>query len=323
MNSISENIKPEVSVIMVVFNAKAYLKEAIDSILGQTCSNFEFLIADDGSTDATVDMLRSYEKQDCRIKLFLYKENKGQTYRLNQLIQQAQGEFIARMDGDDISLPHRIERQLQYLKTHPNCVLLGTQMYLLYQNEHLKAKPLPTDKYSIRFYAFFNNPFSHPSVIIKTRELKKMDGYPQKEMAQDYALWSKIIYKYETANLTQILLHNRIHPQSKSMTKRQDQKKIALQIAKQNLAYFLNNWSLKNIDCLFGFLKLNPTEISEVIKGWRLYKQLIKEYFGTYPQAKHSLSFLIFLSGTTLNFLWIKFSIITWRDKWQLLRSLV
>src|SRR3954468_5693657 len=120
---------PTVSVLLAVYNARRYLRQAIDSILAQTFTDFEFIIIDDGSTDDTLAILREYEKRDGRIRL-ISRPNKGLTTTLNEGLALARGEFLARMDGDDVALPTRFEKQVTYLRDHPECVLVGSRVLL-------------------------------------------------------------------------------------------------------------------------------------------------------------------------------------------------
>ena len=108
---------PKVSVLMSVYNGEKYLREAVESILNQTFRDFEFIIIDDGSTDSTNEIIRSYS--DCRIRLLENEENIGLTKSLNKGIDQCRGEYIARMDGDDVSLQQRFSKQLEYLINNP------------------------------------------------------------------------------------------------------------------------------------------------------------------------------------------------------------
>ena len=121
---------PLISVCMPVYNAGKYLADAVESILGQTFADFEFLILDDGSTDDSLEILRRYADRDPRIRL-TSRPNKGLVASLNELIDQSRGEFIARMDGDDISLPERFQKQVDYLRAHPGCLLVGSRVRLI------------------------------------------------------------------------------------------------------------------------------------------------------------------------------------------------
>ena len=119
------NIKmPKVTVLMSVYNGEKHLREAIDSILNQTFGDFEFLIINDGSTDRTADILQSY--QDSRIKIIHNEKNIGLTKSLNKGLKLAKGEYLARMDADDISYPNRLEVQYEYMEKNPNVGIVGS-----------------------------------------------------------------------------------------------------------------------------------------------------------------------------------------------------
>jgi len=116
--------EPKVTVLMPVYNGEKYLNEAIDSILGQTFKDFKFLIINDGSTDGTADILKSYK--DSRIKVTNNEKNIGLTKSLNKGLKMAKSEYIARMDADDISLPTRLQKQVEFMDSHPKVGVCGT-----------------------------------------------------------------------------------------------------------------------------------------------------------------------------------------------------
>ena len=123
---------PILSVLMPVYNVADFLDESISSILNQTFSDFEFFILDDSSTDTSLEIIRSYAKQDKRIKVLVNKENKGEAKSRNILLKNCKTEFAALMDADDISLKNRFQIQLDYLKKHPEVDILGAQLQLFW-----------------------------------------------------------------------------------------------------------------------------------------------------------------------------------------------
>ena len=138
-------MKPFISVIMSVYNAEQFLREAIDSILNQTYDNFEFIIIDDASTDSSNAILRSYN--DHRIRVHLNKENSGLTKSLNIGLALAKGTYIARQDADDVSYPERFQRQLDFFQANPGLDIAGTQATYIYEDGQLAkvfhiSKPL-------------------------------------------------------------------------------------------------------------------------------------------------------------------------------------
>lgn len=138
--------KPLVSVIMPVYNAGEFLVEAIESILTQTVKDFEFLIIEDRSTDNSWEIIRKYQNKDKRIKAFRNKSRSGLVKSLNFLIPKTRGQYIARMDADDISLPARFARQIEYLEAHSDIIACGGQEFIIDEKGNILAeKYFPTD----------------------------------------------------------------------------------------------------------------------------------------------------------------------------------
>ena len=121
---------PTISVLMPVYNAERYVAKAVESILAQTCADFEFVIIDDGSTDGSHALLKQYAERDHRIRL-ISRANTGHVIALNQMLEIASGRYIARIDADDIALPDRFARQVGYLESHGDCVAVGSYVWLI------------------------------------------------------------------------------------------------------------------------------------------------------------------------------------------------
>lgn len=203
---------------MSVYNGEKHLRTAVDSILGQSFKDFEFIIIDDGSADKSLDILREFQQKDKRIKI-VSRENKGLTVSLNEGINLAQGEYIARMDADDISLPKRFEEQINFLGNNKDVVLCGTWAKIIDENGvELGDYKTPTTNEEIKKNIIFHNPFIHPSVIFKKEIIKTVGLYSEKiKYAQDYEYWLRIVKRNKVANLSDFLLKYRI--MKKSMTR--------------------------------------------------------------------------------------------------------
>lgn len=145
----------KVSVVMPVYNSEKYLKESIESILNQSYSDLEFIIINDGSTDNSFKIIKEYAKLDKRINV-ISRENKGIVYSLNEAIRLAKGEYIARMDADDISAPKRIEKQISFLKSHRDIDILGTQVKVV-GNISNDIKEKNENKLNIEFDIYDDN----------------------------------------------------------------------------------------------------------------------------------------------------------------------
>jgi len=183
--------RPLVSVVMMVRNYKTYLKESMDSILGQTYKELEFIIVDNASTDGTSEIIASYD--DPRITHLRIDEDLGFTASLNYGIERAKGDFIARHDGDDVSLPERFERQVAYLKEHKDVDILGSFVQVIDAkgNKHEVRYSAVDDESLVREMPL-SNPIAHGSIMMRSRVVKKFKYDPYMRYAQDYELWLRI-----------------------------------------------------------------------------------------------------------------------------------
>ncbi len=184
---------PLVSVVMSAYNAEKYIKEAIDSILGQTFTDFEFIIINDGSTDGTLKIIKSYK--DPRIVL-ISRKNKGLVASLNEGIERARGKYIARMDADDISMPERFEKQVEYLESHPEVGVVSSFVKMVDPDGNdigIWQDDVATKTYEeITNMIVKKNCFSHPSVVIRTKIIKHYK-YRNIKAAEDYELWLRMV----------------------------------------------------------------------------------------------------------------------------------
>lgn len=196
-----------VSVLMPVYNSQKYLKESIESILNQTYKNIEFIIVNDGSTDKSLDIIKSFS--DKRIKIIDRKENRGIIFSLNEGIEKCSGKYIVRMDSDDISLNQRIEKQVLYMEKNRNIDASGTGIRIIGSRKILK---LPIDYNELKVKSLFSTPLFHPTVIIKSEILKKVKYPLNCEGYEDYMLWKMLISKgYIISNLSEKLVYYRIN----------------------------------------------------------------------------------------------------------------
>jgi glycosyltransferase involved in cell wall biosynthesis len=210
---------------MAAYNERAYVAAAIESVLGQTFGDFEFIIIDDGSSDGTTEILRQYAAKDERIELIV-QENRGIPRTLNRGLDTACGKYFARMDADDISLPSRFQMQVDYLESHPDCVAVGcdavaidpkgdqlpdqpnvptggnaNQATLAYDHESLVAGMLAG-----RWVAFFQ------TAMVRRSAIREVGGYDrQYEVAEDLDLFLRLSEVGTFVNLQHILYEYRHH----------------------------------------------------------------------------------------------------------------
>ncbi|WP_372922633.1 glycosyltransferase [Roseovarius sp.] len=219
---------PRVSVIMSVYNAEPYLAEAIESILSQTFADLEFLIHDDGSTDGSPAILRHYVERDDRIVVSA-GANEGLAAALNRLIEAARGDLLARMDADDVCLPDRFSKQVEYLDRNQDCVVVGGCVTTTDGHGRSIARLMvPSDHMSIDT----NNlrgivSVSHPTVMMRREAVIRCGGYyPTFKSSQDLDLWLRMAEIGRLANLPDVVLKYRIHDSSISGSKQDLQRQM-------------------------------------------------------------------------------------------------
>lgn len=212
-----------VSVVLPLFNAERFLGEAVASILAQTFADFELLAIDDGSTDRSIEILYRYSS-DARVRVF-QRSHRGQPAAMNFGCAVAQGKYIARMDADDISLAARFERQVEFLDRHPNIAILGTQLERIREDgTHIDVTNVPLEHAEIaanmqKYCCMF-----HPTVMMRAEAVRSLGGYRTAFVAaEDHDLWLRASERFELANLPEILLKYRIHTQSLSFQKLEQQ----------------------------------------------------------------------------------------------------
>lgn len=210
-------MNPKVSVIMPVYNGERFLRESIESVLNQSFPDFEFIIINDGSKDNSLNIIKEYGNKDNRIKI-IDQENTGIVGALNNALKISKGEFIARMDADDISEKERLEKQYDFLQKE-KAYLCGTWAKIIDENGRETGQKFnyPKKKWlQNKFYLIRGNPFIHPSVLFskKIYDREKDDQgnlYRNFKHVEDYELWSRLVPKYRSVNIDEYLLKYRIH----------------------------------------------------------------------------------------------------------------
>jgi glycosyltransferase involved in cell wall biosynthesis len=235
---------PLVSVVMPVYNAERYVAEAIESILAQTFRDFEFLIIDDGSTDRSLSILKRYAERDPRIDL-VSRPNTGYLTALNEMLAMARGEFIARIDADDVALPERFEVQVAYLREHPEIVCLGSMVQCIDEAGRFlfEGHDFAMDHEAIQEEALRGcTPLAHCSMMMRREAVLAVNGYdPAFYLVEDLDLQLRLGERGKLVNLPQILQKYRWHGQSISA------KKQALQLDRAKLAV-LRAWERRSIE---------------------------------------------------------------------------
>ena len=181
---------PRVSVIMGIYNCEKTLDRAIQSIIGQTYTDWELILCDDASTDGTAAVARKYADQDSRIILLRNEENRKLAYSLNRCLECSRGEYIARMDADDVSLPERFEKQIAFLDGHPEYAVVACRAYVFDENGErgIRETEGEPDPKSI----FTRIPYMHPTIMMRKTAYDKLGGYTvakRTNKGQDADLW--------------------------------------------------------------------------------------------------------------------------------------
>ena len=200
---------PLITVLMPVYNAAPFVAAAITSILEQTFTDFELIIVNDGSTDGSSAVISAF--LDPRIRT-ITQVNQGISAALNTGLALARGEFIARQDADDLSLPERLEKQVAYLRAHPDVGLLGTWATIIdKEGVQLDTLEHATDDDGIRFALLFDTPFVHASAMFRKSLINEIGGYdPDTAIFEDHNLWSRMIQSTRGANIPEHLMKYRL-----------------------------------------------------------------------------------------------------------------
>ena len=188
-------------------NKREIMKFAIKSILNQTYKNFEFIICDDGSSDKTYDLLKEFSKKDKRIILLKNDKNRGLAYSLNNCLRIARGEYIARMDADDISMKNRLEKQLRFLEKNFEYALVGSNLLYINDKGIWGERILP--EYPNKKSFLFTSPFAHPTILIRKDVLNLLNGYKVEKITrrlEDYDLFMRLYANdYKGYNMQEFL----------------------------------------------------------------------------------------------------------------------
>ncbi|MBI4781803.1 MAG: glycosyltransferase [Oscillatoriophycideae cyanobacterium NC_groundwater_1537_Pr4_S-0.65um_50_18] len=220
---------PAISVLMPVYNGDRYLTEAVESVLAQTFTDFEFLIIDDGSTDRSLQILQQYAAQDDRIRL-ISRENRGLIATLNQMLELAQGEFLARMDADDIAVGDRFAAQLEFLRQHPDYVCVGGAFALMdAQGRTVLPLEMPETNDEIQQAILSGRTIiNHPCAMIRRQALEAIGGYDTAMVTvEDLDMLLRLGEVGKLANLKQMVLKYRFHMESVSAKRSEFQHQMA------------------------------------------------------------------------------------------------
>ena len=199
---------------MPVCNGEKFVQKAIQSILNQTFFDFEFIIIDDGSTDSTLEIIKSFK--DKRIRLIINQKNLGIMKTLNEGLDLAQADLVARMDADDISLKNRLEIQHNYMLKYPKIAACGSSSFTIDENGKIKKINIAKIGWLLRNSFWKPGVLTHPAVILRKSLFGKYNSF----VAEDYPMWLKLGKRNQLANVGKILFKYRVHNKNITFTKK-------------------------------------------------------------------------------------------------------
>jgi hypothetical protein len=253
---------PRVSVIISTFNGERHLTEAVESILRQTFTDFELLIVNDGSTDATREILEHFA--DDRISILTNEQNLGIAASQNRAIAKATGEYVALMDHDDSSLPQRLEMQVNFLNVHEEVAMVGSSCICIDERSRVvSVQTCPTEQIVLKWDPVLRGcPFVHTSLMIRRSAMEAVGGYSGKyQYAGDYELISKLSDSHMVANLSEPLVRWRLHSESASRRNAEKLSEEAMRISRLNATAVLGNGEIDDATWreLRSLVGVNPT----------------------------------------------------------------
>ena len=228
---------PLVSVLLATHDDARFLREAIESVLGQTSGDLELIVVDDASTDETGELLAALDDQ--RLVVLRNQEQAGLAASLNRALDQATGRYVARLDADDVASTDRLERQLAWMEAKPELGVVGAGIRDLHANGELgRVHLMPRGAGALRWHALFSSPFFHPTVLVDRELLERHElRYDPKFLeSEDYDLWTQVFEFAEGDNLREVLVNKRVHPGQASLRRGELQQSFQHQIALREIA---------------------------------------------------------------------------------------
>lgn len=269
---------------MSVWNGEKYLQQAVDSILNQSFKDFEFIVIDDASTDNTAEILRAYAEQDSRFRIFQNEQNLGLGENLARAVDLAKGEFVARMDTDDISMPERLKIQSDFLINQPEILICGSDF------EIIDADGFPKNKVSViknvnilrwRLFLGSGTLVNHGTAMFRKSFFDKFGNYSPLRTAQDFELWSRLFEEQPLpmANLDHCLLKYRIHQEAITSLAKPEQEEIAINTRLKTISELLGSEVQKEMLIAYRYPSLKYEDIGTHIEKWiEIYQKFVDQF---------------------------------------------
>lgn len=274
---------PLVTVLMAAHDAEAYLRPALDSMLGQTVRDLELLVVDDGSTDATPDILASVD--DPRLVVLRNETRSGLAASLDRGVAAARGRWVARLDADDVALPHRLERQLMVARGRGSAIVGSAVADIDSLGEVTRAHAVPVTDGAIRWHALFSSPFYHPTVLLD-RELLDQHGLHYDTTfaeSEDYDLWSRLLAVGSGANVNEPLVLYRVHPAQATRRRRDLQRAFQRTVALRAIAAVAPRLSEQDADWAWRLGAGEPVNEGEREAAVASFLSLVEAFAERHP----------------------------------------
>lgn len=287
-------MSPTISVLMPVYNVEAYIGEAVESILAQTFTNFELIILDDCSTDKTSDIVSTFS--DSRIRYIKQPRNLGLSENLNTGIRMARGKYIARMDGDDISLPDRLKTQIDFLETHPDIALCSCGMEMFGKDNMVWIRQ--ADYEQVKITMLFYSPILHASSVWRRASFERHNLYYRQDAfpAEDYDLWARAVFHCKLVNIPQVMYKYRIH--GEQVTKTDSRSSLREhQIRTEYLRRALPSLNDDDVYAIIQSIEKKNSSLRDMNNAFRrmLYSNRQANFFN-HKYLKHRLEKILFAS---------------------------
>jgi len=289
---------PRVSILVSTYNGEKYLSQAIESLLNQSFTDFELIIVNDGSSDNSERVIRSFD--DDRVVYLRNAQNQGIAASQNKGLSVARGEYVALQDHDDISVAHRLHLQVEYLAAHPDIAMVGSSSLRIDAFGVLKSeRSAPLNDIDLKWYLMFGQPFVHTSLMVRRRIIEEIGGYsrdPEVRMCEDYDFTSRIGTRYKTANLELPLVYWREYSDSVTFQYVKEQCGGPRAVSLRNIRNVMGQEQV-DLDALECLRKLVASPASakiqmsapEVLKGMNLYDLLQASFYKSYEFSPNAV----------------------------------
>jgi hypothetical protein len=279
---------------MPVYNGARYLRQAVESVLSQTVRELELVVVDDGSRDNSREIVEGFARSDPRVRLISRDGNEGVTSALNEGWRQAAAPYIARLDSDDVALPARLARQLEYLEAQSSVAAVGgAVIWLDGDGRRLATKRFATSDRGIRATLETQSPLAHPAALLRRTALEAVGGY-RLDQAEDYDLWLRLSERWRLANLAVPVTLYRLHPAQISVQtlERQTWGRLAVQVAARDRRSGRPD-PLDGVAVIertvLDELRIDPDEVAAAVEADRLHWAALMAAIGYQETARELL----------------------------------